>query len=62
MDEKHRKYLHVMPEGTTFYNCSRPSLMKIAAEANALVRIGRRVLINREKLDAYLEDKASTTN
>lgn len=38
--------------------CGRPTAEKIGKESGALVRIGRRVLYDREKIDAYLNQLA----
>ena len=36
------------------YNMSRAGVMKLAEEARAVIRYGKRLRINREKLDAYI--------
>ena len=43
-----------VPQGQARYGLSRPSVMKLAEEHDAVVRIGRTVRINVKKLDAAL--------
>lgn len=39
---------------TERYNLGRDSVMQLAKEAEAIIRYGRRVLIDTEKCDSYL--------
>lgn len=60
-DIRKKKWISIK-EGMLYTGLCRNTLAKITDEAHAIHHIGRRVLINREKLDAYLEGKTSTTN
>ena len=57
-DLPNQKYLSA-DDGRLYYHISRATLIKVATNANALIHIGRRVLIDRRKLDAYLDNNAS---
>lgn len=48
------KYLTV-PNGMLRYSLSRNTMNQLAEKAGARIHVGRKVLIDREKLDAYLE-------
>ena len=52
-----KKYISV-PDGMIRYSLSRNSLIKLADKASARVHVGRKVLIDREKIDSYLEELA----
>lgn len=39
------------------YNFSRPILMKVGEEANAVLRIGRMVRIDAAKLEKFVQEK-----
>lgn len=54
-DIKNQKYLNVEPEGTLYYHIGRTTLCSMAKRAGAIRKIGRRVLIDKEILDAYLD-------
>ena len=41
------------------YNIGRDSVVQIAEAAGAIVRIGRKVLINFTKMDQYIDDELS---
>lgn len=53
-DIPNQKYLSV-EDARTYYQLCRASIMKVATEADALRRIGRRVLIDRARLDTYID-------
>lgn len=40
-----------------YMSIGRNSAMKIGKDAGAIVRFGRRVLYDREKIDEYIEEK-----
>ena len=52
-----KKYLSV-PDSMIRYSLSRNTINKLADEAGARIHVGRKVLIDVEKLDAYLEAQA----
>ncbi|MBR2697260.1 MAG: hypothetical protein IKE76_01595 [Clostridia bacterium] len=37
------------------YSLGRPSMRKVAEDANATIRNGRRVVLNFSKIDAYMD-------
>lgn len=37
------------------YALGRPTMRKVAEDANATIRIGRRVVLNFSKIDAYMD-------
>lgn len=43
-----------VPEGCELYSLGRTSLLKLAKEAGADIKIGSRRLINVKKMDAYI--------
>lgn len=44
-----------MPEACARYGLGKGSLRKVAEDANAIVRIGRRYLVNVQRLDLYMD-------
>ena len=52
-----KKFLSVQ-DSMSRYGLCRNTINKLADEAGARVHVGRRVLIDVEKLDAYLEAQA----
>lgn len=44
-----------VPEAQTYCGQGRAATLKLAEDCNAVVRIGRRVLIDRQKLDKCLD-------
>lgn len=58
-DIKNQKYLKVEPDGTLYYQIGRTTLYNVAKRAGAIRKIGRRVLIDKETLDAYLDSQSS---
>ena len=50
--------LATVPQGMERYKVSRNTLMKVATEHNAVVRFGKCVRIDCEKLDAALYETA----
>lgn len=58
-DIKNQKYLNIEPEGTLYYHIGRTTLYNVAKRAGAIRKIGRRVLIDKETLEAYIDSQAS---
>ncbi len=56
-----KKYLSVK-DAMEYYSISRFTLMKLAPEAEALRRVGRKILIDRDVLDEYLKNSAVSVN
>lgn len=50
--------LSTIPQAMERYKISRSTLMKYAADNNAIIRFGRSVRIDCEKMDAYIEQAA----
>lgn len=50
--------LQRVPEACADTNWSRNTLMKVAAEANAIIRVGRTVRIDMPVLYKYIDSKA----
>ncbi|MBR3187560.1 MAG: hypothetical protein IKF59_05950 [Lachnospiraceae bacterium] len=49
-----------VPQAQARYNIGRDSVMKVAQEAGAVVRIGKRTVINFPRMDAYLDSISGT--
>ena len=47
------RYLTI-PDAKSYYNLGRDSIMRLAKESNALLRVGRLVRIDATKLDNYI--------
>lgn len=54
MKEKEVKLISI-EQAKKYYNLSRPTVVKLAEEKNALIRIGRAMRIDVQKLDVALE-------
>jgi len=57
-DFDNQKFIN-FPDGTIRYQISRRTLYGVAEKAGAIRKIGRRVLIDKETLDAYLDSQAT---
>ena len=42
-------------DGCARYSFGKPTMRKVAADANAVIRIGRRTVLNFSKIDRYLD-------
>ena len=49
-----------LPEACARYGLGKASLRKIAMDANAVVRIGKRYLVNVQRLDLYMDSISGT--
>lgn len=54
-DFESRKYLSVS-DAKSYYRLGRSCLYMVSEKADAIRRIGKRVLIDREKLNAYIDE------
>lgn len=53
------KIVNLTPEqAKARYSIGRDNIKRIAEQAGAIIRIGRKILYNRKKLDAYFENHA----
>lgn len=52
-----KKYISV-PDGIIRYSLSRNTLIKLAERAEAYVHVGRKILLDSEKIDSYLNSQA----
>lgn len=54
--ELNDKKFYRLAEAETLYSLGKASMRRIADEAGAVLKVGRVVLIDRSKVDQYLED------